>query len=179
MANKDKVVHIVLFEPEIPANTGNIMRTCVAAKMVLHLIEPLGFILDDRHLKRSGLDYLEDLEFIVHDDLNAFYETMDGICYYISRYGQNTYSDVNYMETDSDVYLMFGKESTGIPLEVLQKHQNRVLRIPMNPDSRSLNLSNCVAIVGYEVLRQKGFSGLSQSEVQKGANWLNEFNHID
>ncbi|NLC41942.1 MAG: tRNA (cytidine(34)-2'-O)-methyltransferase [Erysipelothrix sp.] len=179
MAETPKVIHIVLFEPEIPANTGNIMRTCAASKMVLHLIEPLGFILDDRHLKRSGMDYLDDLEMIVHDDLNHFYETMKGTCYYVTRYANRTHSDVDYLKSEGDIYLMFGKESTGIPLEILHKHQSHAVRIPMSETARSLNLSNCVAVVGYEVLRQNNYDGLSQQEVQKGPNWLNEFNHID
>lgn len=173
---KTKKLNIVLYEPEIPQNTGNIMRTCVATDCTLHLIEPLGFILDNRALKRSGMDYIEDLKLVIHDDLESFYKTMNGTCFYITRYGQNVYSHVNYSEAEGDIYLMFGKESTGIPLDELAFHQERTLRIPMVGNARSLNVSNSVSIVAYEVLRQLDFPDLSPHEVLKGNDWLNH-NH--
>lgn len=168
------MLHIVLFEPEIPQNTGNIMRTAAASGCVLHIIEPTGFILDDKRMKRSVMDYQEQLIMEVHDDLEAFYKTVTGEIFYVTRYGQHVYSEANFSSVDHDIYLMFGKESTGIPKLVLRDHLDHCLRIPMAAQARSLNLANCVALVTYEALRQQGFPGLSRAEVQKGADWLEQ-----
>ncbi|NLC34769.1 MAG: tRNA (cytidine(34)-2'-O)-methyltransferase [Erysipelothrix sp.] len=167
-----KNIHIVLFEPEIPQNTGNIMRTCMACDATLHLIEPLGFILDDRSMKRASMDYADDLRLEIHDDLESFYKQMKGTCFYVTRYGKKAHSAFDYAAVEGDIYLMFGKESTGIPLDVLSNHLATCMRIPMVAQARSLNLSNSVAIVSYEVLRQLDFEGLSQTEVLKGEDWL-------
>lgn len=166
------MINIVLFEPEIPQNTGNIMRTCVAANMFLHLIEPLGFSLDEKHLRRSGLDYIKDLKYKVYPNYQEFLKQnkIDGNIFYITRYSKQVYSDINY--PSGDIYLMFGKESTGIPLELLHDNLDYCVRIPMVEDARSLNLSNCVALVSYEVQRQHGFKGLATHETLKGEDWI-------
>ncbi len=166
------MIHIVLFEPEIPQNTGNIMRTCVATASILHLIRPYGFYLDEKHLKRSGMDYRNDLVMYEHDDWQAFTNAFPSKhYYYVTRYGQNVYSDSDFTELE-DVYLIFGKESTGIDKEILKNDLEHCLRIPMISNARSLNLANCVALVTYEVLRQKNFENLSKHEVLKGKDYL-------
>ena len=168
------MIHIVLYQPEIPQNTGNIMRTCVATGSVLHLIKPYGFFLDEKHLKRSGMDYRNDLTMHEHQDWQSFVNAFPSShYYYITRYGQKTYSGIDYHD-EQDVFLVFGKESTGIPKEILQKDLEHCLRIPMVADARSLNLSNCVALVLYEVLRQQEFVGLSKYEVLKGKDFIKQ-----
>ncbi|MBS4761938.1 tRNA (uridine(34)/cytosine(34)/5-carboxymethylaminomethyluridine(34)-2'-O)-methyltransferase TrmL [Carnobacteriaceae bacterium zg-ZUI252] len=153
--------HIVLFEPLIPANTGNIARTCAATNTVLHLIEPLGFSTDDKQLKRAGLDYWHDVEIVYHKNLDAFLEfAKDKPFYLVTKFADHIYSDVNYT-TEEDVYLMFGKETTGLPEELMQRYKERCIRVPMNDEHvRSLNLSNTAALVIYEVLRQQSFPNL-------------------
>lgn len=149
------MLNIVLFEPEIPANTGNIGRTCVATGTRLHLIEPLGFRLNDKTLKRAGMDYWEHLDVTRYDDWDDFLErNPDAKIYYATTKGKHVYSDVTY---EPDCFLMFGKESGGIPEEILVRHPDNCIRIPMIGDTRSLNLSNSVAIVLYEALRQNHF----------------------
>ena len=148
-------LNIVLYEPEIPANTGNIGRTCVATGTKLHLIEPLGFVLNDKTVKRAGMDYWKDLDVTRYDDWNDFCQRNPGAkIYYATTKGQHVYTEVNYEE---DCYIMFGKESAGIPEEILVEHPNECVRIPMMGETRSLNLSNSVAIVLYEALRQNNF----------------------
>lgn len=166
------MINIVLFEPEIPQNTGNIMRTCVAVGARLHLIKPLGFELSDKQLKRSGMDYIEELEYFVYEDYKDFIFKNPGQYFYITRYGEKTYSDVDYNETTDNIYLIFGKESTGIDKNILKNNLDHCFRIPMKKDIRSLNLSNCVAIVLYEVLRQTNYLGLSKFETIKIKNYL-------
>jgi len=166
------MINIVLFEPEIPQNTGNIMRTCVAVGARLHLIKPLGFELSDKQLKRSGMDYIEELDYFVYEDYKDFVSKNLGHYFYITRYGEKTYSNVDYNEVKDNIYLIFGKESTGIDKNILKNNLDHCFRIPMKKDIRSLNLSNCVAIVLYEVLRQKDFFGLSKYETIKGKNYL-------
>lgn len=155
-------INIVLHEPEIPQNTGNISRTCAATHSSLHLIRPLGFSLDDKYLKRAGLDYWQYLDIHYYDDLGDFYrknpEALD-CCYYYSTKAAHCYSDVVYPKK---VYLMFGKETKGLPEELLRAHYDHTVRIPMWEDLRSLNLSNSVAIGVYEALRQRGFGALNQ-----------------
>lgn len=148
--------NIVLYEPEIPANTGNIGRTCVATGTRLHLIEPLGFRLGEKELRRAGMDYWKDLDVTTYLDYEDFLEKNPGAKIYMaSTKAPNVYSDVQY---EPDCYLMFGKESAGIPEEILREHKNTAIRIPMNPQIRSLNLSNSVAVILYEALRQQNFA---------------------
>ena len=150
--------NIVLFEPEIPQNTGNIGRTCVATGTRLHLIEPLGFRLDEKSLKRAGMDYWQDLDVTTYVNFQDFQKKNPGVKLYMaSTKALNLYSDVKY---EDDCYIMFGKESGGIPEEILYQHREDAIRIPMNKNIRSLNLSNSVAIVLYEVLRQQQFAGM-------------------
>lgn len=153
------MLNIVLYEPEIPANTGNIGRTCVATGTRLHLIEPLGFRLDEKSLKRAGMDYWKDLDVTTYIDFQDFLERNPGAKIYMATTkAPNVYTDVQY---EPDCYIMFGKESAGIPEEILVKHKEDSIRIPMIGDIRSLNLGNSVAIVLYEALRQNGFQGMN------------------
>ncbi len=147
--------NIVLYEPEIPANTGNIGRTCVATGTRLHLIEPLGFRLGEKELRRAGMDYWKDLDVTTYADYEDFLVRNPGaVIYMATTKGPNVYTEVRY---EPDSYLMFGKESAGIPEEILRENKERAIRIPMNPQIRSLNLSNSAAIVLYEALRQHDF----------------------
>ena len=152
------MLNIVLHEPEIPANTGNIGRTCVAAGARLHLIEPLGFRLDEKSLKRAWMDYWKDLDVTTYIDYQDFLEKNPGAKLYMATTkAPRIYTDVRY---DPDCYIMFGKESAGIPEEILVDHPETCVRIPMMGRIRSLNLGNSVAIVLYEALRQNGFEGM-------------------
>ena len=152
-------MNIVLYEPEIPLNTGNIGRTCVATNTRLHLIEPLGFQLNEKAVKRAGLDYWDKLDVTVYVDLQDFLDRNPGAKIYMATTkAPKTYTDVSY---EPDCYIMFGKESAGIPEEILVEHQEDCVRIPMWGDIRSLNLSNSVAIVLYEALRQNGFEKMT------------------
>ena len=167
--------HIVLFEPEIPQNTGNIMRTCVATNTKLHLIKPFGFILDDRHLKRSGVNYIDKLDYQVYENFDDFKEKNKGIYYYFTRYGHKPHTSFDYTNNKKEnLYFIFGKESTGIPKEILQQDLEHCMRIPMTDKVRALNVSNSVAIVIYEVLRQQDYNDLLREEPHKGANYLEE-----
>lgn len=153
------MLNIVLHEPEIPANTGNIGRTCVATNTRLHLIEPLGFRLDEKSLKRAGMDYWGSLDVTTYIDYADFLERNPGAKIYMATTkAPKVYTEVSY---EPDCYIMFGKESAGIPEEILVKHQAECVRIPMVGDIRSLNLSNSVSIVLYEALRQNGFAGMN------------------
>ncbi len=166
------MINVVLYEPEIPQNTGNIMRSCRAFDCRLHLIEPLGFHLDERHLKRAGMDYIDELDYTVYPDINAFYKAnQNGQFVYFSRYGMKSFDECVF-DKDKDIYLLFGKESTGIPKAILKDHLDETYRLPMVKEARSLNLSNCVAIGIYECLRQVGFGKLCDHETIKGADWL-------
>ena len=152
------MLNIVLHEPEMPANTGNIGRTCVAAGARLHLIEPLGFSINDKMVKRAGLDYWDKLDVTVYDDFNDFCERNPGAKIYMATTkAHKTYTEVSY---EPDCYIMFGKESAGIPEEILVDHEDTCIRIPMLDKVRSLNLSNSVSIVLYEALRQNNFAGM-------------------
>ncbi len=152
-------MNIVLFEPEIPANTGNIGRTCVATGSRLHLIEPLGFRLDEKSLKRAGMDYWKDLDVTTYIDYEDFLERNPGAKIYMATTkGPQLYTDVSY---EPDCYIMFGKESAGIPEEILVENQETAIRIPMIGAIRSLNLSNSVAVVLYEALRQNQFADMN------------------
>lgn len=152
-------LNIVLLEPEIPANTGNIGRTCVATGTRLHLIEPLGFSLSEKALKRAGMDYWKDLDVTTYIDYGEFLEKNPGAKIYMATTkARKVYTEVSY---EDDCYIMFGKESAGIPEEILVENQENCVRIPMIGDIRSLNLGNSVAIVLYEALRQNGFAGMN------------------
>ena len=155
--------NIVLFQPEIPANTGNIARTCVGTKTRLHLIRPLGFSIDDKHVKRAGLDYWEHLDLIVWDSFDEFLEaTSDKNYYLITKFGQKIYSDFDFSnKNDEEIYFIFGRETKGLPKEFREKYSEQALRIPMSENVRSLNLSNTAALIIYEALRQQNFSKLN------------------
>ena len=151
-------LNIVLYEPEIPANTGNIGRSCVATNTRLHLIEPLGFSLEEKQLKRAGMDYWKDLDVVTYVNWQDFCEkNPDAKIYYATTKAHHVYSEVSY---EPDCYIMFGKESAGIPEEILKDHPDTCVRIPMVGETRSLNLSNSVAIVLYEALRQNDFANM-------------------
>ncbi|MBQ6493832.1 MAG: tRNA (cytidine(34)-2'-O)-methyltransferase [Erysipelotrichaceae bacterium] len=165
------MINVVLYEPEIPQNTGNIMRTCSVFEMKLHLIEPLGFSLDEKHLRRSGMDYIEKLDYEVYPSWNEFIKDKKGQFVFFTRYALKNFSDCVF-QRDEDIYLVFGKESTGIDKAILKQHIEECYRIPMRQDARSLNLSNCVAIGAYECIRQIGFGDLSSREVIKGEDFL-------
>ena len=150
--------NIVLHEPEIPSNTGNIGRTCVAAGARLHLIEPLGFRLNEKMIRRAGMDYWDKLDVRTYLDYEDFLQKNPGaVIYYATTKAQHIYTEVSYPE---DCFLMFGKESAGIPEEILVEHPDRCIRIPMREDIRSLNLANSVAVVLYEALRQNQFASM-------------------
>ena len=153
-----KKIHIVLHCPEIPQNTGNISRTCAVTGASLHLIKPLGFEIDDRKLKRAGLDYWHHLDITYYDGLEDFYaKNPNANVYYFTTKAKHVYSEVKY---PSPVFIMFGKETRGLPEELLEKHPEECVRLPMREGLRSLNLSNTVAVAVYEILRQGNFEGL-------------------
>lgn len=175
-------INIVMVEPEIPQNTGNIARTCAATGAKLHLVKPLGFSIDDKHLKRAGLDYWDKLDIEVHENLEEFLNKYSDIqknelvdsnevvaskfikqnIFLASTKSQQTYADINYKEFD-EIFLLFGKETKGLPEDLIENNMRQAIRIPMKPGLRSLNLSNSVAIIIYEVLRQSGFENLEET----------------
>ena len=166
------MINIVLYEPEIPGNTGNIMRTCVATGTKLHLIEPLGFSLDEAHLRRSGVNYIDKLEYTVYKNFDDFKSENQGTYYYFTRYGHKPHTSFDYSNKDEEIYLIFGKESTGIPKEILREDLEHCMRIPMTSNVRALNLSNCAAIVLYEVLRQQDYRDLLFEEPHKDKDFI-------
>lgn len=166
------MIHICLFEPEIPQNTGNIMRTCAATGCKLHLIEPLGFSLSEQAIRRSGMDYIRDCDYTVYKNWEEFTEkNPNAQYYYLTRYGKKAPSEFDFTK-DEDHYFILGKESTGIPLDILRKDKEHCMRLPMKEGCRSLNLSNCAAIIVFECLRQLDYPGLSYVETIKGEDWL-------
>ena len=157
-------LNIVLVEPEIPQNTGNIARTCAAIGAKLHLVKPLGFSISDKYLKRAGLDYWDKLDIEVHNSLNEFlnkYKPEENNMYFVTTKGKHCYSDIDYSNKDN-IFLLFGKETKGLPEDLLKKYIDNAIRIPMRKTLRSLNLSNSVAILTYEVLRQNNFNNLEE-----------------
>ena len=163
------MLNVVLLEPEIPANTGNIGRTCVATGCRLHLIRPLGFSLDEKHLKRAGLDYWDLLDLEVYDSYSDFLEKNPGARVYMATTkAKKVYTEVSY---EPDCFLMFGKESAGIPEEILAENPERCVRIPMNEEIRSLNLSNAAAVVLYEALRQNDFFHMQREGHLRKCEW--------
>ena len=168
------MINIVLFEPEIPQNTGNIMRTCAGTDTKLHLIKPLGFSLSDRYMKRSGVNYIDNCDYQVYDNWADFVSQNDGEYYFLTRYGTKPYTSFDYSDTTKNIYLIFGKESTGIPKVILKEYLDRCMRIPINQNIRALNLSNCVSIMLFEVLRQQNYPNLLMSDPFKGEKYLEE-----
>lgn len=168
------MINIVLFEPEIPQNTGNIMRTCVATSSKLHLIKPLGFSLDEKSIKRSGAGYIDKVDYTLYENYEDFKSKNKGTYYFFTRYGKKPHSSFDYSDTNENIYLIFGRESTGIDKKILKDNVDNLMRIPMSSDVRSLNLSNCVAIVTYEVLRQQNYNNLLRVEPHKGENYLED-----
>jgi tRNA (cytidine/uridine-2'-O-)-methyltransferase len=169
-------LHVVLYQPEIPQNTGNIMRTCAGTNTTLHIIKPLGFKLDPKIMKRTAVNYLEHVNFFVYESYQDFLNKNQGLFYFITRYGKKTPKDFDFSSIDKDIYLIFGRESTGIPKEILKLHLENCLRLPMNDQIRSLNLANTVCVMIYEVLRQQDYHGLFKTEPEslKGPDWLEE-----
>jgi tRNA (cytidine/uridine-2'-O-)-methyltransferase len=154
-------IHVVLYQPQIPSNTGNIARTCAGTDTSLHLIRPLGFSTDDKMLKRAGLDYWEFVNIVYYDSLDDFYQKNEGgEFFYITKFGEKPYSSFDYSNPDKDYFFIFGRETTGLPKDVIENNKDVSLRIPMNDNIRSLNLSNTAAILIYEALRQQDYRQL-------------------
>ena len=168
------MINVVLFEPEIPTNTGNIMRTCIATGIHLHLIKPLGFSLDDKYVRRSGVNYIDKCKYTVYENIDEFFSKNKGEYYFLTRYGHKPHTSFDYSDTKKNIYFIFGKESTGIPPKILKPYIDKCLRIPMTSDVRALNLSNTVAIVVYEALRQQNYPNLLFDEPHKSKNFIEE-----
>ncbi len=170
------MLNIVLFEPEIPQNTGNIMRTCVATNATLHLIKPLGFQIDDKTLKRCGVNYIDKLNWFVYENYEEFLaKNSQGTFYFLTRYGHKPHSGFDYSNKDENIYFVFGKESTGIPKNILKPYIDHCIRMPMTDNVRALNLSNTVAIMLYEALRQRNYDGLLFDEPHKSKTEIEDF----
>ena len=162
-------LNVVLVEPQIPQNTGNISRTCAVTGAKLHLVKPLGFEVSDKHLKRAGLEYWDKLDITYYDGLDDFFErTKGGVYYYFTTKGRKVYSDAEY---EDNCYLIFGREDKGLPEELLHDNKDSCVRIPMRPELRSLNLSNSVAIAVYETLRQWDYPDLSREGKLTRFSW--------
>ncbi|CAI8775770.1 putative tRNA (cytidine(34)-2'-O)-methyltransferase [Bacillus velezensis] len=155
-------LHVVLYQPEIPANTGNIARTCAATDTTLHLIRPLGFSTDDKMLKRAGLDYWEFVNVVYHDSLEELFEAYEnGKFFFITKFGKKPHTSFDYSNTEEDFFFVFGRETSGLPKELIENNMDRCLRLPMTEHVRSLNLSNTAAILVYEALRQQNYRDLT------------------
>lgn len=169
------MINIVLYQPEIPQNTGNIIRTAMAIGARLHLIKPLGFDIEDKSVLRASMDYIDDVDIHIYENVEDFYsKNKDAEIFYITRYASMPYTSYDYSSPSKDYYFMFGRESTGIDHDILRGHEDHLARIPMVINARSLNLSNSVAIVVYEAVRQQDFYHLATFETIKGENFLNE-----
>ena len=166
------MINVVLYEPEIPQNTGNIMRTCAGTGVFLHLIEPLGFKLDEKSIKRCGVNYIDHCNYRVYKNFDEFMENNSGKYYFFTRYGKKPHTSFDFSDVNENIYLIFGKESTGIPKSILKNYLESCMRIPMNSNIRALNLSNSVAIAVYEVLRQQNYRDLLFVEPFKGEDYL-------
>ena len=170
------MINIVLFEPEIPQNTGNIMRTCVATNATLHLIKPLGFKIDDKTLRRCGVNYIDKLNWYVYENYEEFIsKNKDGKFYFLTRYGHKPPGSFDFSNSNENIYFVFGKESTGIPKNILKPHIDTCIRLPMSDNVRSLNLSNTVAIMVYEALRQQNYPNLYFDEPHKSKTEIEDF----
>lgn len=162
------MIHIILYHPEIPQNTGNILRTAMATNSYVHIIGPIPFDMSDKALQRAGMDYIKDAKYDYYNSYEEFNEKFKNKkIYYVTKYGVNLYDEVDFTDPVDDVYVMFGRESTGIDKEILSEHKDTTLRIPMMSTARSLNLSNSVAIIVYDILRQKKFPGLASFDMIK------------
>ena len=166
------MLNVVLYAPEIPQNTGNIMRTCAATNTKLHLIKPLGFSLDEKVVKRCGANYINECNYEVYENWEEFKENNQRDYYFLTRYGHKPHTSFDYSDKNQNIYLIFGRESTGLPKEILQDYLDTCLRIPMTDKVRALNLSNCVAIMVYEALRQQDYNDLLREEPFKGTDYL-------
>jgi tRNA (cytidine/uridine-2'-O-)-methyltransferase len=174
------MINVVLFEPEIPGNSGNIMRTCVATDTKLHFIKPLGFSLDEKYIRRSGVNYIDYCDYTVYENWDDFYsQNKDGEFYFLTRYGHKPHTSYDYSDSTKNIYFVFGKESTGIPREILKPHLDKCMRMPMTDKVRALNLSNTVAIMVYEALRQQDYNDLLRDEPDdighKGNHFIEDF----
>ena len=175
------MINVVLFEPEIPGNTGNIMRTCVATNTYLHLIKPLGFSLDEKYIRRSGVNYIDNCNYQVYENWDDFYSKNKdkGEFFFLTRYGHKPHTTFDYSDSTKNIYFVFGKESTGIPREILKPHLDRCMRMPMTDKVRALNLSNTVAIMVYEALRQQDYNDLLRDEPSneghKGDHFIEDY----
>ncbi|QVK17330.1 tRNA (cytidine(34)-2'-O)-methyltransferase [Mycoplasmatota bacterium] len=165
-------IHVVLYSPEIPQNTGNIMRTCAATNAKLHLIEPLGFRMDEKYIKRSSASNIDNVDYTIYIDWEEFKTKNKGVYVFLTRYGKKPPSNHDFSDVNENIYLIFGRESTGIPKMILKDYLDTCYRLPMASNIRSLNLSNTVAIMVYEVLRQQDYFGLSRVEKIKGENFI-------
>ena len=168
-------LNIVLVEPEIPQNTGNIMRTCAGTDTVLHLIEPLGFKMDEKHLVRAAVNYVPNVDFIIYKNWQDFLDkNPNGKKYFLTRYGLKTPHELKLDEPNETYYFIIGKESTGVPKEILREYLEDCIRIPTNDKIRSLNISNVAAVCIFEALRQQDYNDLSRYEPEtlKGKDWL-------
>ena len=169
------MINIILYQPEIPSNTGNILRTSAATGSLVHIIGPPQFTLNDESLKRAGMDYIDIDHIFYYESYEDFLKVHgDKKIHYITRYGHKPCDSFDFSDVSEDYYVMFGKESSGIPRELLADNLDRCIRLPMKPNARSLNLSNCVAIVTYEILRQQKYYGLSSDEAIKGDTYLED-----
>lgn len=162
------MLNVVLFEPEIPENTGNIMRTCAATDTKLHLIKPLGFSLEEKYIKRSAANYVKECDYTVYENIDDFFSKNEGKFYFLTRYGHKPHTTFDYSDKNENIYFFFGKESTGIPPKILKPHLETCMRIPMTNKVRALNLSNTVAIMVYEALRQQDYNDLLRDEPFRG-----------
>lgn len=165
-----KRLNIVMVEPEIPQNTGNVARTCAATGASLHIVKPMGFDIDDKHLKRAGLDYWNLLDITYYENLDDFFKKTNGTYFYFSTKAPNIYSDISYPD---NAYILFGKETKGLPEKLLHDNPETTVRIPMIDEARSLNLSNSIAIGVYEILRQWGFPELKCKGELREYKWKN------
>ena len=168
------MINIVLYQPEIPQNTGNIMRTCAATNAKLHLIKPLGFSLDERYIKRSGVNYIDKVKYYVYENFEDFLSKNNGEFYFLTRYGKKPHTSFDYSNKDENIYFIFGKESTGIPPKILKPYLDKCMRMPMTDKVRALNLSNTVAIMVYEALRQQNYRDLLFTEPHKSEDFIIE-----
>lgn len=168
------MINIVMYQPEIPANTGNIMRTVAGTNTKLHLIKPLGFSLEDKYVKRCGANYIDNCDYVVYDSYEDFKNKNKGTYYFLTRYGNKKYTDFDYSNIDENIYFIFGRESSGIPLDILKDNFEHCLRIPTSDKIRALNVSNSVAIMLFEALRQQEFNDLLDHDVFKGKNHILE-----
>ena len=166
------MINIVMYQPEIPANTGNIMRSVAGVDAKLHLIKPLGFSLEDKYIKRCGANYIDQCNYEVYENYEDFKSKNKGTYYFLTRYGNKKYTDFDYSNKDENIYFIFGRESSGIPLEILKDNYEHCLRIPTNDKIRALNVSNSVAIMLFEALRQQEFNDLLEYDTFKGKDHI-------